>query len=127
MIFTFIWSISLCKISQLQESEMRPTGWTFSYSCELKRQQLILPVEYPLNHSPVCSTSPFTRLKYNGAGKGQKLARPRSFSQGVLVVSAIPGMVTTGNRRLTAGRGLCAKYGIGPRGGGGGGIWQIKK
>ena len=31
LILTYIWSISLCKISQLQESEMRPTGWTFSY------------------------------------------------------------------------------------------------
>ena len=27
-ILTYIWSISLCKIAQLQESEMRPTGWT---------------------------------------------------------------------------------------------------
>ena len=26
--FTYIWSFSLCKITQLQESEMRPTGWT---------------------------------------------------------------------------------------------------
>ena len=25
-------SISLCKITQLQESEMRPTGWTLSYA-----------------------------------------------------------------------------------------------
>ena len=31
-ILTYIWSISLCKISKLQESEMRPTGWTLSYS-----------------------------------------------------------------------------------------------
>ena len=31
LILTYIWSISLCKISQLQESEMRPTGWTLSY------------------------------------------------------------------------------------------------
>ena len=32
LILTYIWSISLCKISQLQESEMRPTGWTLSYT-----------------------------------------------------------------------------------------------
>ena len=31
-ILTYIWSISLCKITQLQESEMWPTGWTLSYS-----------------------------------------------------------------------------------------------
>ena len=31
MILTYIWSIPLCKISQLQDSEMRPTGWTLSY------------------------------------------------------------------------------------------------
>ena len=31
LILTYIWSISLCKISQLQESEMRPTAWTLSY------------------------------------------------------------------------------------------------
>ena len=30
-ILTYIWSISLCKITQLQESEMWPTGWTLSY------------------------------------------------------------------------------------------------
>ena len=30
-ILTYIWSISLCKIAQLQESEMRQTGWTLSY------------------------------------------------------------------------------------------------
>ena len=30
-ILTYIWSISLCKITQLQESEMRLTGWTVSY------------------------------------------------------------------------------------------------
>ena len=30
-ILTYIWSISLCKITQLQESYMRPTGWTLSY------------------------------------------------------------------------------------------------
>ena len=35
-------------------------------------------------------------------GKGQKDARPRIFSQGVLVVSANQGMVTTDNRRLTS-------------------------
>ena len=28
---TYIWSISLRKITQLQESEMRPTGWALSY------------------------------------------------------------------------------------------------
>ena len=28
---TYIRSISLCKTIQLQESEMRPTGWTLSY------------------------------------------------------------------------------------------------
>ena len=33
LILTYIGSISLCKISQLQESEMRPTGWTLSYIC----------------------------------------------------------------------------------------------
>ena len=27
-IWTYIWSVSLCKITQLQESEMRRTGWT---------------------------------------------------------------------------------------------------
>ena len=31
LVFTYIWSISLFKIAQLQESEMRPTGWTLSY------------------------------------------------------------------------------------------------
>ena len=31
LILTYIWYISLCKILQLQESEMRPTGWTLSY------------------------------------------------------------------------------------------------
>ena len=31
-ISTYICSISLCKIAQLQESEMRSTGWTLSYS-----------------------------------------------------------------------------------------------
>ena len=31
-ILTYIWSISLCKITQLQDSEMRPTGWTLPYS-----------------------------------------------------------------------------------------------
>ena len=29
-ILTYIWSISLCKISKLQDSEMRPTGWALS-------------------------------------------------------------------------------------------------
>jgi hypothetical protein len=32
LILTYIWSISLCKISQLQESEMWPTGWILSYT-----------------------------------------------------------------------------------------------
>ena len=27
----FSWSISLCKITQLKKSEMRPNGWTLSY------------------------------------------------------------------------------------------------
>ena len=30
-IFTYILHISLCKTTQLQESEMKPTGWTLSY------------------------------------------------------------------------------------------------
>ena len=30
-ILTYIWFISLCKITQLPESEMRPTGWTLSF------------------------------------------------------------------------------------------------
>ena len=30
-IWTYIWSISLCKLTHLQESEMRPAGWTLSY------------------------------------------------------------------------------------------------
>ena len=34
LILTYIWSISLCKITQLQESEMRPTGWTLSFVLE---------------------------------------------------------------------------------------------
>ena len=34
-ILTYIWSISLCKITQLQESEMWPTGWTLSYLVKL--------------------------------------------------------------------------------------------
>ena len=29
-IWTKIWYILLCKITQLQESEVRPTGWTLS-------------------------------------------------------------------------------------------------
>ena len=30
-IITYMWSISLCQIAQLQESEMRPTSWTLSW------------------------------------------------------------------------------------------------
>ena len=40
-IFTYIWSISLCKFTQLQESEMRPTGWTLSYF-QLTQNQISL-------------------------------------------------------------------------------------
>ena len=35
MDLTYIWSIAIYKITLLQESEMRPTGWTLSYIIKL--------------------------------------------------------------------------------------------
>ena len=57
-IFAYIWSISLCKFTKLQESEMGPTGWTLSY--------VMWYLQHPLNLiSPQCSTLLLrsTRLK----------------------------------------------------------------
>ena len=43
-IWTYIWSISLCKITQLQESEVRPTGRTLPYSLlEINSVGVLLP------------------------------------------------------------------------------------
>ena len=48
-IWTYIWSISLCQISQLQESETRPTCWTLSYSMSVSLTKLILLVSMTLS------------------------------------------------------------------------------